>query len=334
MNCLHCGSPHEIVNLNDELSTREVIEAFTQIANEFDMSKFRHINITGGEPFVRKDLGEILQELNKFPFYRNIDIQTNGLFLAKHPEILPTLVDYGVTGIGVSIDGLEPTHDAFRRRIGVFKESVKAAKYSVEAGFVVTTSIVVHSKNLKEIPELYNFINKEIKPRVFRLMFIDPIGRTSFNSEYLLTSENKLNVIRFLQEKYKENCDNYADPKSMMVELGCGGWFGKELEGTFRPFVFHCIAGLNNLGILYDGKVASCSNIPRKFIEGDLRKEKIREIWNSRYQSYRNREWLKNNKCIDCGDWDYCHGGPMHLVHSDKECYLKNKIKHYEPRRQ
>ncbi len=321
LNCVHCGSPLENVNLKDELATQEVINAFMQIANDFDMSKFRHINITGGEPFVRKDLIEILREVSKIPFYRNIDIQTNGLFIARHKEVLPQLIDYGVTGIGVSIDGLESTHDAFRRRIGSFNEAVNAAKYSVEAGLVVTVSVVVHSKNLFEIPKLYDFVKNEIKPRVFRLMFIDPIGRTSFDSEYLLSNEDKLWVIRFLQEKYQENCENYSDPNAMMVELGCGGWFGKELEGTFRPFIFHCIAGINNLGILFDGKIASCSNIPREFIEGDLRIERIKDVWRNRYQRYRNREFLKNEKCRNCEDWDYCHGGPMHLInYKNHEC--------------
>ncbi len=320
MNCLHCGSPKEYVDVNTELNTKEVIEAFTQIANDFDMSNFRHINITGGEPFVRKDLLEILQELNKYQFYRNIDIQTNGLYLAKHPQIITSLIKYGVTGIGISIDGLESTHDSFRRKNGGFNEAVKAAKYSVEAGLVVTTSIVVHSKNFSELTSLYDYIRKEIKPRVFRLMFIDPIGRTSFDSKYLLSPKDKMNVIRFLQEKYKINCEKYSDTKTMMVELGCGGWFGKDLEGTFRPFIFHCIAGINNLGILYDGKIASCSNIPREFIEGDFKTEKIKEIWEKRYQRYRNKRLLENETCHGCEDWDYCHSGPMHLINSKNWC--------------
>jgi radical SAM protein with 4Fe4S-binding SPASM domain len=99
----------------------------------------------------------------------------------------------------------------------------------------------------------------------------------------------------------------------MMVELGCGGWFGKDLEGTFRPFIFHCIAGINNLGILYDGKIASCSNISRDFIEGDARTDNIKEIWDNGFVRFRDREWKRVGKCADCKEWDFCHGGPMHL---------------------
>ena len=317
LNCLHCGSPAENVILDEELKTHEVIEFFKQIARDFDMSQFRHINITGGEPFVRKDLLEILKGVTQHPFYRNIDIQTNGIYVADNPSVLDDLRQYGVTGIGVSIDGLKTQHDSFRNIQGGFEKAVEAASLATQKGYTVTVSVVVHAKNIHEIEELYCYSRDYIKPRVFRLMFIDPIGRTAFDSEYLLSREQKSHVILFLKEKYELNCDKYFDRSVMMVELGCGGWFGKELEGTFRPFIFHCIAGINNLGILFDGKIASCSNIPRDFIEGDARTESIKEIWDRRFQRYRDRQWKKTGKCENCKDWDFCHGGPMHLDNED-----------------
>ncbi|PXF55442.1 MAG: hypothetical protein C4B58_14915 [Deltaproteobacteria bacterium] len=312
LNCVHCGSPAEDVVLSDELSTEEVIFAFEQVAIDFDMNQFRHINITGGEPFVRKDLLDILKQISKYSFYRNIDIQTNGIFIADNPEILRELKKYGVTGLGISIDGLESTHDVFRRRRGSFAKAFKAARLSVENGYVVTVSTVAHARNIHEIPQLFELIRKEIKPRVFRVMTIDPIGRAKFDSEYMLSPVQLRQLINFLKEEYRESCLTYADSKSTMVELGCCGWTGTELEGTFRPFIFHCIAGINNLGILYDGKLAACSNISRAFIEGDLRKERIKDVWESRYQRYRNFEWKKIADCANCDQWDYCHGGPMH----------------------
>ncbi len=318
MNCIHCGSPCEEVNLNDELTTDEVVGAFEQIANDFDMSHFRHINITGGEPFVRKDLLEILQRISCRSCYRNIDIQTNGIILSKNIGLLNELKKCGVTGIGISIDGLEGSHESFRQMPGSFSKAFKAAKFAVEHGYIVTISTVAHSKNVNEIPKLFEITRNEIKPRIFRVMTIDPIGRTEFDSEYLLSPEQIRKVIDFLKTEYQNSCRNYADPSVTMVELGCGGWLGKELEGTFRPLIFHCIAGINNLGILFDGKLASCSNISRDFIEGDLRKNRIKDIWEKRYQTYRNFGWKKTGPCIICDEWDYCHGGPMHRRSKDK----------------
>jgi radical SAM protein with 4Fe4S-binding SPASM domain len=318
LSCKHCGSPAEEVELNEELATEEVISAFSQIEQDFDMSQFRHINITGGEPFVRKDLIEILENVSQSPHYRNIDIQTNGLILGQKPELLGKIKELGVTGIGVSIDGLQDSHDSFRGIKGSYDLAMKAARKAVEEGLAVTVSTVAHAKNLDQIPQLYELVKKEIKPRTFRIMTIDPIGRADLNKEDLLSNHQTKKVINFLQEQYADNCERYADKTETMVELGCGGWLGREVEGTLRPFIFHCVAGINNLGILYDGKLAACSNIPRDFgFEGDLRKDNIKNIWDKKYQKYRDFKWKKTGDCKSCGEWDYCHGGPMHKMKGD-----------------
>jgi radical SAM protein with 4Fe4S-binding SPASM domain len=312
LNCVHCGSPAEDADHAEELSTEEIVGAFDQIAHDFDMSRFRHINITGGEPFVRSDLLEVLRRVSKNPHYRNIDIQTNGIILADHPELFDELKQCGVTGIGVSIDGLEPTHNGFRRMPGSFAKAFEAARLAVEHGFTVTVGTVAHSKNVDEIPEFFELVRREIKPRVFRILTLDPQGRTEIDSDYLLSPSQVRQVIGFLKSEFGGSNATYTDPSVTMVELGCGGWMGRELEGRFRPMIFHCIAGIINLGILYDGKLASCSNIPREFIEGDLRTERIKTVWDTRYQRYREFEWKRTGECVECGEWEYCHGGPMH----------------------
>ena len=312
--CRHCGSPVEDVNNKDELSTDEVVHAFDEIARDFDMKQFRHINITGGEPFVRGDLLDILRTISKRPFYRNIDIQTNGVYISDNPNVLKELREVGVTGLGISIDGFESSHDSLRGMADTWLKAVDAAKLAVQAGFVVTVSFVAHSENVDELAAFHRFVTNEIHPRVFRVMFIDDQGRVNHNDKLLLSNVQIREVIDFLKTEYERSCPNYSDPSATMVELGCGGWLGTELEGQVRPFIFHCIAGLNNLGILYDGKLGSCSNISRDFIQGDLRKDGIRNVWETRYHQYRNKDFLKKGFCANCIEWQYCHGGPMHLI--------------------
>ncbi len=323
LNCMHCGSPAEGADHAEELTADEVVGAFEQIARDFDMRQFRHINITGGEPFVRRDLLDVLGRISQYPLYRNIDIQTNGIALADNPTLFDELKAVGVTGLGVSIDGLEASHDAFRRKPGCFAKAVTASRLAVEHGYTVTVSVVAHSANVDKIPKLFDFVKREIKPRVFRVMTIDPIGRAEPDQQLLLSPEQLRQVVGFLQKEYQANCSTYSDPSVTMVELGCGGWLGKELEGTLRPMIFHCIAGIINLGILYDGKLASCSNISREFIEGDLRSDRINDVWENRYQRYRAFSWRRTGGCADCSEWNYCHGGPMHLLcmHSSKPCF-------------
>jgi radical SAM protein with 4Fe4S-binding SPASM domain len=235
--------------------------------------------------------------------------------LADQPQLLAELGRYGVTGLGISIDGMKETHDSFRRMAGSWAKAVTAARRAVECGFVVTVSLVAHANNVDEIPTFFNFVRREIRPRVFRIMTLDPLGRAATESDYLPSAEQLRRVIAFLHAEYERDCFAYANPNSTMVELGCGGWLGMELEGAVRPFIFHCIAGITNLGILHDGKLASCSNISRQFIEGDCRKEQIKMVWDTRYQRYRDFAWKRTGDCARCDQWCYCHGGPMHTSH-------------------
>ncbi|MBM3233900.1 radical SAM protein [Candidatus Pacearchaeota archaeon] len=313
LNCLHCGSPRETWNREQELSAEEVIRVFNDIAEQFDMFKFRHINITGGEPFVRRDLIDILKEISKKSCFRNIDIQTNGVILADKSELLNIVKQYGVTGIGVSIDGLKQTHERFRGcRDGSFEKSLRTAKLASQKGYVVTFSTVAHSENIGELPELFKLARDVVGARYFRVMKLDCIGRTNLNRNYLLSPEQMRQVVSFLHQQYVQDFQTYANPKSTMVELGCAGWLGRRLEGEVNPFFFHCIGGINNLGILYDGKISSCSNISRDFIQGDVRKDNLKDVWENRFKEFRSFDWKKKGDCKDCSEWQYCHGGPMH----------------------
>ena len=113
------------------------------------------------------------------------------------------------------------------------------------------------------------------------------------------------------------------------VELGCSQWYGKELEGLIRPYIWHCIAGITVMSILADGSIAACNNIPRHYIQGNIRTDNIRDVWENRYQPFREFDWKKNGVCSDCPDWYLCHGGDMHLRDENgnmiKECFFCQK---------
>ena len=66
-------------------------------------------NITGGEPFIRKDLPEIVEELYKKS--DRIVISTNGYFTDR---IIELCKKFPKLGIRISIEGLEDTNNAIR----------------------------------------------------------------------------------------------------------------------------------------------------------------------------------------------------------------------------
>ncbi|MFA4960162.1 MAG: radical SAM protein [Candidatus Pacearchaeota archaeon] len=309
LRCKHCESPTEGSRDESELTTEQVIKGFRKIRNQIDMSNFSRVLISGGEPFVRKDLVPVVFELGEIG-YQNISIQSNGIYIADHPEVLEQLKKTNVTGIGVAVDGLESTHDDFRQMKGSWQKSLRALEYSVDAGFQTTASITAHAKNVDELGELYELLSDR-GVNWFKITPIYPLGRTVINQDLLLSPDQTRTLIDFLKTKHRENFRNYADPKTTKVDMGCGDWTGVENEGRFRPYCFFCVAGLNTMTILYDGKITG-SNIARDFVEGTL-DDDLGKLWNEGFQRYRNRGWLKQDDCGSCGEWDYCKGGPMHL---------------------
>ena len=64
------------------------------------------LQITGGEPTVRKDLPQIVAKAREYGFY-GIEINTNGIVIGRNEEYLRALVDAGITGIYLSFDGID-----------------------------------------------------------------------------------------------------------------------------------------------------------------------------------------------------------------------------------
>lgn len=67
--CKHCGSrAGEECNFEDELTTEEIKNALQSIANKYDAKEIL-LNITGGEPLVRKDLFEVMEFAKKLGYH-------------------------------------------------------------------------------------------------------------------------------------------------------------------------------------------------------------------------------------------------------------------------
>ena len=109
LRCRHCGSsagqPRE-----NELTTEEALAICEQLPDLL----VQEVDFTGGEPFLRPDLLIIAEKLKDLNI--NTNILTHGYgYSAKDIE---NLKKAGISGAGISLDGLEATHDYTRRSRG------------------------------------------------------------------------------------------------------------------------------------------------------------------------------------------------------------------------
>ena len=108
LRCLYC-MPEDGVPLQPSenlLSNTEII----QLATFFNQHGVNKIRLTGGEPLLRKDLVDLVHNLNQLDTLEQIGMTTNGVTLSKH---LPDLVDAGMTHVNISLDSLDA--DKFAR---------------------------------------------------------------------------------------------------------------------------------------------------------------------------------------------------------------------------
>ncbi|HII14828.1 MAG TPA: radical SAM protein [Nanoarchaeota archaeon] len=164
--CRHCFFWKEINKDEKEFSLADIRNLSKS------MGRLLLLNISGGEPFLRKDLPEILHEFYKNNKTRHFAIPTNGLLSQQTVDstkhILRLCPDAAIV-VYVSLDGLQRVHDNIRGVKGTFKKAVSTfyALKELKKEFKnldVGTLTTLTGYNQKEFPKLYDYITRKMKP--------------------------------------------------------------------------------------------------------------------------------------------------------------------------
>ncbi len=301
--CKHCGSSAEKKCYEGELTTEEIKKAFKQIADDMDASKIL-INVTGGEPLVRKDLCEVMDYATRELGY-HWGMTTNGILL--NDENIEKLRKANMETISISVDGLEKTHDAFRGVPGSYQKTMENIKKLKKANYLnhLQVSTVFNKTNMDELEELYQ-IMVDLGLDSWRLISMDPIGRGKENDDLLLDGKDIKKILDFILEKNKKG--------KLKLMYGCPGFLGLKYEKDARGWYFNCRTGINVASILYNGDLFVCPNVPRipKLMQGNIKTDNFKEVWDNKYQEFRTKDRTKCKECTECEYWKFCLGGAFH----------------------
>jgi Fe-coproporphyrin III synthase len=116
-------------------------------------SGFDNLNVSGGEPTLRKDLGEIIEIVH--PKARVTEISSNGL----HPErLIPIIKKFPNIKVRFSLEGNEATNDAIRGERNGYVTKVAGLRMLREAGGTdLGFAMVIQDENVDQLVELYDF---------------------------------------------------------------------------------------------------------------------------------------------------------------------------------
>ena len=152
--CKHCGSrAGEDSNFKDELTTKEIEHALQTIANKYDANEIL-LNITGGEPLVRKDLFEVMKFAKNLGYHWGMT--TNGMLI--NDDIIKKMKETEMNTVSISLDGLEKNHDEFRGVKGSFCKIIENIQKLKTANFLnqIQITTVVNKSNINELEKMYS----------------------------------------------------------------------------------------------------------------------------------------------------------------------------------
>lgn len=289
---------------------RKVLE---RVREHYDSHKI-NIVLSGGEPLMRPDLAECAREIYdmEFPW----GLVSNGWLMT--PEKIEELLCAGLHGATISLDGLKGEHDWMRGRESSFERASQAIEILAkepEIGFDVVTC--VNRRNIGKLEQIKDYL-LTLGVKEWRLFTVFPAGRAVNNPDLKLLPEEFRLLMDFIC-KCRKDGDIHAS-------YGCEGFLG-DYEGMVRDNIFTCQAGLTVASVLADGSISACGSIRSDFHQGNIYKDDFIDVWENRFQPYRDRNWTKKDKCSDCKWWRYCQGGGMHLRGENRElmlCHLDN----------
>jgi len=301
LSCAYCGSGCSLAKQHTEMTTDAFIDIARQIAADFVPANIA-VAVTGGEPLTKPGILDLFRELQRLGF--RYGMVTNGWLLTD--DIARAIVDAGMFSITLSLDAPPPLNDQLRGEgttLAVFTavERLHRAGYSGRLEIFSTIT-----KPAVSLLEQTRAIVSSMRVPYWRVSPVMPIGRAARRSDLLLGPAEIRQLYEFV---LAARSDGYTPRPETCEE----GYLGNRFEGNVRPYLCQCPAGVTVAGIMCDGRIGACPELSDAFIQGHISKDRFSEVWQNRYQIFRDRSWMKKGHCGNCEHFRRCEGGSIHL---------------------
>lgn len=304
LKCRHCGSDCTADSATRDMPAKDFFRVLdNEITPNVDPNKVLVI-LSGGEVLVRKDLEDIGLNLYRRGYPWGMVTNSLGLTRAR----LDALIRSGLHSITVSLDGFAEEHFHIRQNRDSYARAVEAVRMTSADKDIASDVVTCVTPAL--MPKLHAF--KEflysLGVRRWRLFTIFPVGRAATDSTLQLDDEAFTALMQFIEDTRKEG--------RIMASYGCEGFLGG-YEMRVRRNPFECYAGVGIASIRVNGDISGCTSVRANFTQGNIYRDNFWDVWQNRFDTFRNRAWAKRGKCAECKMWQFCEGNGMHLYDDD-----------------
>ena len=337
LKCIHCYSSSADIDYPDELTTEEAKKMIE------DLAAFGSpvLLFSGGEPLMRADL----LELARYATDKGMRavISTNGTLITR--DIAAELKKIGLSYVGVSLDGLQPTHDRFRGRKGAFEKAIEGIRNCREAGIKVGLRFTVNRHNVADVPAMFDLMRKE---KIERMCFYHLVysGRASKLREEDLAHEESRRLLDLIADRTKAMFDDGLAPEILTVDNHADGPYlylkMKEKDPARAAEILELLemnegnsTGVGIGCVSWDGEV-----YPDQFWRnrplGNVRKRPFSEIWTDEKNEFlmklKEKKKHVTGRCATCVWLSVCGGNFRARAESagdvwgpDPACYLTDE---------
>lgn len=294
---------------------------------------------SGGEPTLREDLPELIDYTVKRGM--RAVISTNGTLITE--EKARIFSAFNLSYIGVSLDGIGQVNDTFRGVDGAFDRALAGIGNAKKAGIKVGLRFTINRRNYREIPAIFDLIEREGIPRVcfYHLVYA---GRGSKLIDEDLTHDESRNVVDYILDRTKAiferggsievlTVDNHADgPYIYQRLLRENPGRAKEVyelltmnEGNASGVGIACVDEKGNV---------HADQFWRHYSFGNVRKRPFSEIWmdtsDELMARLKEKKRYVEGRCARCRWLSICGGNfrvraeaaTGNVWAEDPQCYL------------
>lgn len=307
LECIHCRASASPYKKTEELATDKICD----ILNEIKQIGVKILTFSGGEPFLRDDLVDIVR------YAANLDIkvrvQSNATLLDY--KIIKKLKNNGLWSLGVGLDGdSAEIHDRLRNKEGAFERCVNALKLCKKLNLNTHIEYTVTPLNFDRVEDTYNLASS-LQVRTMFVRAMVPAGRGKDRTDLFISKNEYFGLLKKISKINGCNTKNITNLGSQdpLYHLTQNNLI-KNIKNKYKNFngkiMSGCTAGMNMINILPNGDVGICTCLPGITI-GNLDNSKLKDIWDNRLNSNICRrifERYYDGKCGICKERFLCGG--------------------------
>ena len=228
--CSYCIFSSEAKKYEDELTTDEVKRAIKELKD----NNFTYIKFTGGEPFTRKDMIEILRYASRLGF--DMDISTNASLITE--DIGKELKNINFQMVHVSLDGNDKYTHEYVRGENTFERTLRGIRYLTNNYVYTRIGTVIYKENEDKLEEIVK-LAIELKANEIIFSFMEAVGR--LDGDETIISKRTINSV-------KEELENLATKYKKQIKVKYSFTENKITEAEEYCPAVNKFLYINNLG--------------------------------------------------------------------------------------